>query len=221
MARDKGSLSCHCRNMWARINPRLGIICTVAGVLFATCASGRPYSRLPHLHHRYGPEHRCSILEGTSCIPYGTTCSVFRHRPCMPDIVYPLGQELVLTVSSRESEEQRQNTHVGEQLNTILQVFADLRACWTPPPEEDAKAGAQITVRMSFNRSGSLIAKPKVTYVSSNVPSNARQKYLNAITASLERCTPIRFSPALGGAIAGRPFAIRFVDDRDLRQEKN
>jgi hypothetical protein len=41
-----------------------------------------------------------------------------------------------------------------------------------------------------------------------------RRTYLDAITASLKRCTPLPFTPGLGGALAGRPIAIRFIDDR-------
>ena len=32
---------------------------------------------------------------------------------------------------------------------------------------------------------------------------------------ALERCTPLHFSEGLGNAVAGRPIAIRFVDNRD------
>jgi hypothetical protein len=38
---------------------------------------------------------------------------------------------------------------------------------------------------------------------------------LHAITAALERCTPLPFTDGLGGAVAGRPIAIRFVDNRE------
>jgi hypothetical protein len=39
--------------------------------------------------------------------------------------------------------------------------------------------------------------------------------YYQAITAALERCSPMPFTTGLGGAIAGRPIAIRFVDNRE------
>jgi hypothetical protein len=41
-----------------------------------------------------------------------------------------------------------------------------------------------------------------------------RDRYHAAITQALERCTPITFTPGMGGAVAGRPIAIRFVDNR-------
>jgi hypothetical protein len=54
-----------------------------------------------------------------------------------------------------------------------------------------------------------------VTYVSQGASPQTREVYLHAITAALERCTPLQFSKGLGNAVAGRPIAIRFVDNRD------
>ena len=36
-----------------------------------------------------------------------------------------------------------------------------------------------------------------------------------AFTKHSPSCTPLRFTEGLGGAVAGRPIAIRFVDNRD------
>jgi hypothetical protein len=41
--------------------------------------------------------------------------------------------------------------------------------------------------------------------------------YRRAVDATLERCTPMPFSKEMGGAVAGRPVSIRFVDDREER----
>jgi hypothetical protein len=94
-------------------------------------------------------------------------------------------------------------------------MFDALRACWIPPAKDEARAGMQMSVRFAFRRSGEIIATPRVTYVSPGAPPEARETYLYAINAALERCTPLPFSQGLGGAVAGRPIAIRFVDNRD------
>jgi hypothetical protein len=73
----------------------------------------------------------------------------------------------------------------------------------------------QMSVRFAFKRSGEIIAAPRVTYATPDVPPETRGTYLRAITAALERCTPLRFTEGFGGAVAGRPIAIRFVDNRD------
>jgi len=72
-----------------------------------------------------------------------------------------------------------------------------------------------MSVRFAFRRSGEIIAAPRVTYVSPGIPSETRQVYLDAITATLARCTPLHFSAGMAGAISGQPIAIRFVDNRE------
>ena len=42
---------------------------------------------------------------------------------------------------------------------------------------------------------------------------------LNAINASLKACLPLKFTGGLGGALAGRPIAIRYVDNRELGKQ--
>jgi hypothetical protein len=73
----------------------------------------------------------------------------------------------------------------------------------------------QMSVRFAFKRSGDIIATPRVTYASQGASPETREVYLRAISAALERCTPLHFSEGLGNAVAGRPIAIRFVDNRE------
>ncbi len=56
-----------------------------------------------------------------------------------------------------------------------------------------------------------------MTYVSPGVSPQTRDIYLDAINAALARCTPLDFSPGMAGAIAGKPIAIRFVDNRTFQ----
>src|SRR5262245_55883588 len=174
---------------------------------------------LPSLHGSYP----CSVLGHRPCIPYGTYCSIFSHNPCIPDIDYPIGQTLQLTIISRGEDEKSDNPaeessadRSPRDLNTIRDVFSALRACWIPPEKDIARSGTQITLRLSFNSHGGIIAEPRTTYVTANTPPSVRQVYWNAATAALTRCTPLQFTDGLGGALAGRPFAIRFVDDRSF-----
>jgi hypothetical protein len=37
----------------------------------------------------------------------------------------------------------------------------------------------------------------------------------------LKRCAFLPFTDALGNAVAGRPFTMRLVDDRKLKQAEN
>jgi len=171
------------------------------------------------------PAHAvCSVFDRYPCAP--TTCSVFRRGPCIPEIDYPIGQDLRLTIESRSPgepaarDDTRSDPHEHE-LATIRAMFDALRACWVPPQQEQARAGMQMSVRFALKRSGEIIATPRVTYASPGAPPEARETYLNAITAALERCTPLHLTDGLGGAVAGRPIAVRFVDNRKLEPAEN
>ena len=36
---------------------------------------------------------------------------------------------------------------------------------------------------------------------------------------SLDACLPLKFTKGLGGALAGRPIMIRYVDNRELNKK--
>jgi hypothetical protein len=161
----------------------------------------------------------CSVLDGQPCTP--SFCSVFNHGPCIPEIDYPYGENLQLTIESVPPRDQAAKYRKPDHdLDTIGDLFAELRSCWTPPPTDTAREGMQMTVRFSFKRTGEIIATPRLTFATSGAPADIRTTYLNAINASLEACTPLKFTGTLGGALAGRPIAIRYVDNRDLGKQQ-
>ena len=104
-------------------------------------------------------------------------------------------------------------------LDTIGDLFAALRSCWSPPPADAAREGMQMSVLFSFKRSGEIIAPPRVTFSTREVPQATRELYRNAITSSLNACVPLKFTGGLAGALAGRPIMIRYVDNRDLGRQ--
>ena len=67
-----------------------------------------------------------------------------------------------------------------------------------------------ITVIVSFNREGVILGHPRITYESEQASDNDRLQYRIAVMETLQRCTPLPFTEALGGAVAGRPLAIPF-----------
>jgi len=105
-------------------------------------------------------------------------------------------------------------------INTIKEVFAALEACWVPPGLDQARAGMQITVQVSFKRSGELLGKPRITYETPAASEDERLSYRVAMAEALRRCTPLPFTDALGNALAGRPMTLRFIDNRKLKQAK-
>jgi hypothetical protein len=97
----------------------------------------------------------------------------------------------------------------ADQIDNLKELFAKLLSCWKPP--QRASAAIDITVLVSFTRSGDILGHPKITYESEQATDNDRLLYRVAVMETLQRCTPIPFSAGMGGANAGRPFAIRFT----------
>jgi hypothetical protein len=96
-----------------------------------------------------------------------------------------------------------------DQVNTIREAFAKLSSCWKPPPLSRANP-IDITVIVSFNRAGEIFGRPRITYESEQADDNDRLQYRVAVMEALQRCTPMPFTESMAGAVAGRPFAIRF-----------
>jgi hypothetical protein len=106
------------------------------------------------------------------------------------------------------------------RVNTIADVFARLTTCWRPPDASRAHPDVDITVIVSFNRMGEILGKPRITYESEQADDNDRLLYRIAVMETLKRCTPMPFTESMAGAVAGRPFAIRFHNRKHPPTEK-
>jgi hypothetical protein len=181
------------------------------------------------------PQSQCSVLSGRPCHP--SLCGVFHRGPCMPYYWPPFGEDLRLTIVSTDNHpagngadknagentgtaksdqagSENETAAADHTLDSISAMFAALRACWVPPPKDEARHGMEYTIRFAFKRDGEIVAPPRVTYASHDAPADVRDVYRDAVNAALKRCTPLHFSDGMGGAVAGRPIAIRFVDNR-------
>jgi len=165
------------------------------------------------------PQSQCSLLSGKPCHP--SFCGVFHRGPCLPYYLPPLGEDLRLTIVSDDDSAPAGANDIEQPLDSIGAMFAALRACWVPPPQDEARHGMQYTVRFAFKRDGDLMAPPRLTYASHDAPADVRAIYRDAIDAALKRCTPLHFTDGMGGAVAGRPIAVRFVDNRTVARGKS
>jgi hypothetical protein len=202
---------------------RFGIFLVIAsflisvGTIAASSAEARQRHQIDATPFAHAP---CSVLDGRPCTP--SFCSVLSHGPCIPEIDYPYGENLQLTVQTVPSDDDKAKyQRPDHDLDTIGDLFAALRSCWSPPPADAAQQGMQMTVRFSFKRDGGIIAAPRLTFATVGVSSDIRDTYLKAINDSLDACTPLKFTGNLGGALAGRPIAIRYVDNRELKHSSN
>jgi hypothetical protein len=183
------------------------------------------------------PQSQCSVLSGRPCHP--SFCGVFHRGPCLPYYLPPIGEDLRQTIVSTDDNAAgkdagaTQSDQAGSgnetandmaddhSLDSIREMFAALRACWVPQPKDEARHGMEYTIRFAFKRDGEIVAPPRVTYASHDAPADVREIYRDAVNAALKRCAPLHFSDGMGGAVAGRPIAIRFVDNPTIDDNKS
>jgi hypothetical protein len=213
------------------------ILCTLSGALgLAALPAAAQTSKLNHVPPARAP---CSVLSGHPCHP--SFCSAFHRGPCFTYDWPAFGQTLRLTITSSDDDRSASKDAADgdksadngdkkdadrvradaeeHQLDTIGDMFAALRGCWVPPPKDEARHGMEYTIRFSFKRDGEMIGPPRMTYASHDAPADVRDVYRGAIDAALKRCTPLHFSEGMGDAIAGRPIAVRFVDERTIDKD--
>ena len=109
--------------------------------------------------------------------------------------------------ASRPAEER------AGRIDNVRQVFAAVRSCWRLAPGKRG-SGQQMTLRLSFKRSGEILGVPRITYYEGVPGSDMSRDFADSIGAAFRACIPLPFTEGFGAAIAGRPFTFRFVDDR-------
>jgi hypothetical protein len=102
-----------------------------------------------------------------------------------------------------------------ERIDRINQIFQAVQACWQPPAGSGF-SGQEITLRMSFKRSGEVLGQPRITYYKPGTQGDQREPFTRSVREAFERCTPFAFTESLGRAVAGRIFSFRFIDARPM-----
>ncbi len=78
-----------------------------------------------------------------------------------------------------------------------------------------------ITVVVSFKRTGEILGHPRITYESEQADDNDRLLYRIAVMEALQRCTPLPFTEGMAGAAAGRPFCHSISKTVNRNQQRN
>src|SRR5260221_12841444 len=113
------------------------LVVAIAGIVLVGTASARPRHQINPTPFSHSP---CSVLDGQPCTP--SFCSVFNHGPCIPDIDYPYGENLQLTIQTVPArDDQDKYKRPDHDLDSIGDLFAELRSCWSRPPPDTAHEG--------------------------------------------------------------------------------
>ncbi len=90
------------------------------------------------------------MLSGEPCTPF---CGVFYHGPCIPEIADAYNENLQVTIQSQPShDDAAKYQRPDHDLDTIGDLFAALRSCWSPPAADAAREGMQMSVLFSFSK---------------------------------------------------------------------
>jgi hypothetical protein len=212
----------------------LGLAALIAAGGARAQLSNRPFPRAPYgvfSRHPYLPFY-CGAFHRGPCTPQylppigedlrltivSTDDNDPANKPAAPEASSPDNSAPASPDKDASNNDAGNSDNSGDEpkLDSIRAMYAALRACWVPPPKDQARHGMEYTIRFAFKRDGEMIAPPRVTYSSHDAPSDVRDTYRDAVNAALARCIPLHFTDGMGGAVAGRPIAIRFVDNRTL-----
>ncbi len=109
--------------------------------------------------------------------------------------------------------------HRLPRLSTLRDVGLALEICWeaNEPPLAQARPGMNVTVMLTFTRSGQILGEPRFTYMTPEATAETKALYQRAVVAAIDACTPLPISPALGNALAGSPKVMPFIDRRNQK----
>jgi hypothetical protein len=102
-------------------------------------------------------------------------------------------------------------------LDRLRDVGPALAQCLHPLKEETG-AHREVTFVFSFRRDGRLIAPPRLSYSDPPAQSNQQHPFAAAAQEAIVDCAPLPFTARFASAIAGRPFAVRIIDQGNNRK---
>jgi hypothetical protein len=92
------------------------------------------------------------------------------------------------------------------------QAARQLAACWTPPLPERGDT-VEVTLRFAFDRAGSVLWPPRITYVKPGQGASA-EEVRDSILTAFKACTPLPFSASMAASMPGYPLTVRYIGRR-------
>jgi len=122
-----------------------------------------------------------------------------------------LASVLLFALVAAPAHAQSADTLVAQPANTLRQLWEKIGGCFA---DTHLSSGSEVTVVFSLKRDGSLNGKPRISYSKLPADESVRNGDAAAIAHALDACLPIQITDGLGGAIAGRPIALRIGGKR-------
>ena len=89
--------------------------------------------------------------------------------------------------------------------NTLVDMRRQVGACLA---HTRIAAGSRVTIAFMLKRDGSVFGKPRIAFAHLEGDATAQARFLDEAERAVDACLPVRVTPALGAAIAGRMFTI-------------
>jgi hypothetical protein len=99
--------------------------------------------------------------------------------------------------------------------NTLIELRRQVGACLSRTPL--AESGPRLTIVFMVKRDGSIFGKPRITFSRLEGDAEARGRFLADAERAVDSCLPLKLTPALGAAIAGRMFSITLGREKPER----
>jgi hypothetical protein len=95
--------------------------------------------------------------------------------------------------------------------NTLMDIRAAVSACLSHTP---TAAGSRVTIMFMMKRDGSIFGRPRISYAHLDGDVDTRRRFVDEAERAVSSCLPVKVTPALGAAIAGRMFTITLGRER-------
>lgn len=100
----------------------------------------------------------------------------------------------------------------AQPANTLADLSRQFTGCLSGKPL--GPGGSRITIAFMMKRDGSIFGKPRITYAHFEGGAEAKARFLDAAERAVAVCVPLKVTPSLGAAIAGRMFTITLGVER-------
>jgi hypothetical protein len=89
--------------------------------------------------------------------------------------------------------------------NTLMDMRRAIGACLARTP---IATGSRVTIMFMMKRDGSIFGRPRISYAHLEGDEDMKRRFLDDAERAVNSCLPLKVTPSLGGAIAGRMFTI-------------
>ena len=95
--------------------------------------------------------------------------------------------------------------------NTLMDMRRAIGACLSHTP---IATGSRVTIMFMLKRDGSIFGRPRISYAHLEGDEDMKRRFLESAERAVDSCLPLKVTPALGEAIAGRMFTITLGRER-------